>query len=121
MLSNKKEAAEKQRKTVFAKEIVTKNPIFSTEHIEELFRMFNLYCDNHRQCDVNDILNTARTLGFDKKYQLVYRGLETLNAEVNGEWINFETFLKKLTAILGNPFNADGRFAMFSLINPEGK
>jgi hypothetical protein len=34
--------------------------------------MFNLYCDHSRLCDVSDILNTARTLGFDKKYKVIF-------------------------------------------------
>jgi hypothetical protein len=51
--------------------------------------MFNLYCDNRRQVDVSDILNTARTLGFEKKYRIIYRALEEINRELNGEWIDF--------------------------------
>jgi hypothetical protein len=34
--------------------------------------MLNLYCDNRRQSDISDILNTARTLGFDKKYKIIF-------------------------------------------------
>lgn len=48
MIVNRKDLAEKERKVVFAKEIVTKNPIFSAEHCEDFFNMFNLYCDNRR-------------------------------------------------------------------------
>lgn len=33
MLINKKEQIEKEKKTLFVKDIVTKNPIFSKEHI----------------------------------------------------------------------------------------
>lgn len=46
--------------------------------------MFNLYCDNHRQCDVSDILNTARTLGFDKKYKIVYDALAGVSQDLAG-------------------------------------
>lgn len=45
---HRKEQIEKDRKTVYLKDIVTKNPIFAKEHIDEFFEMFNLYCDNKR-------------------------------------------------------------------------
>jgi len=51
--------------------------------------MFNLYCDNRRQCDVQDILNTAKTLGFDKNYRVVYDALILIAQELDGEWIGF--------------------------------
>lgn len=51
--------------------------------------MFNLYCDAKRQCDIADILNTARTLGFDRKYKIIYRALGDLVASLNGTWIDF--------------------------------
>lgn len=60
------------------KDIVTKNPVFAKEHIDEFFEMFNLYCDPKRQCDVADILNTARTLGFDRKYKIIYNALASI-------------------------------------------
>jgi len=59
--------------------------------------MFNLYCDNRRQCDVADILNTAKTLGFDKKYKIIYDALAAVTIDLGGEWIDFETFLKLIT------------------------
>jgi hypothetical protein len=84
MLHSKKELAEKDKKTVFAREIVTKNPVFSKEHCEDFFEMFNLYCDNHRLCDVKDILNTARTLGFDKKYKIIFDALSAVSQDLKG-------------------------------------
>lgn len=79
MLASRKELAQKDRKTIFTRDIVTKNPIFSKEHCEDFFEMFNLYCDNRRQCDVSDILNTARTLGFDKKYKIIFEALSSVS------------------------------------------
>ena len=67
--------------------------------------MFNLYCDNHRQCDVSDILNTARTLGFDKKYKIIFEALTSVSKELAGEWVNFENFLTLVTNKVGNPFS----------------
>lgn len=75
MISQKKQLLEKERKTLYLKDIATKNPIFAKEHIDEFYEMFNLYCDPKRQCDIADILNTARTLGFDKKYKIIYQAL----------------------------------------------
>ena len=97
MLVNKKEQIEKEKKSLFVKDIVTKNPIFSKEHIEEFYNMFSLYCDAKRQCDIGDILNTAKTLGFEKKYSIVFNAIATIVDELNGTWIDFETFLSLLT------------------------
>lgn len=96
-LLHKKELIEKEKKNIYLKDIVTKNPIFAKEHIDEFFEMFNLYCDPKRQCDVSDILNTARTLGFDRKYKLIYNALTEIVADLNGAWIDFETFLTLIT------------------------
>jgi len=46
--------------------------------------MFNLYCDNRRQCDIADILNTAKTLGFDKKYKIIYDALHNITNDLAG-------------------------------------
>lgn len=46
--------------------------------------MFNLYCDNRRQCDVSDIMNTARTLGFDKKYKIIFEALSSVTSDLAG-------------------------------------
>jgi hypothetical protein len=51
--------------------------------------MFNLYCDNRRHVDVSDILNTARTLGFDKKFKLIFEGISAVNKDLSGEWVDF--------------------------------
>jgi hypothetical protein len=51
-----------------AKEIGAKNPIFSPQHIEEIYNVFALYADpRQRRSDVRDILLTAKTLGIDTK------------------------------------------------------
>lgn len=84
MMHSRKELAEKDRKTVFSRDVVTKNPVFTKEHCEDFFEMFNLYCDNRRHCDVSDILNTARTLGFDKKFKLIFEGISAVNKDLAG-------------------------------------
>jgi hypothetical protein len=37
MMHSKKDMAEKDKKAVFARDIVTKNPIFTKEHCEDFF------------------------------------------------------------------------------------
>ena len=71
--------------------------------------MFGLYCDARRQCDISDILNTARTLGFDKKYKIVYGALGDIATELNGEWVDFELFLTLLTNKLVLIDNNEGK------------
>jgi centrin-3 len=83
--------------------------------------MFNLYCDNRRHCDVSDILNTARTLGFDRKFKLIFDALTGVNKDLAGEWVDFETFLHLITEKIGSPFNEAGRRAMFALVDPDQK
>ena len=56
-------------KAALSSDITTKNPVFSSEHIEELFNMFYLYSDpRSSKTDIRDVLVTARALGLDKKY-----------------------------------------------------
>ena len=82
---------------MFSKPIVTENPLFTKNQIEDFFNLFNLYADRFRKADVKDLLNTAKSLGFDQKYRLVYDALLLMEEELNGEWITFETFLTMLT------------------------
>jgi hypothetical protein len=46
---NRKDQLEKDKKTIFAKDIVIKNRIFIQQHIEELYELFVLYADNHTE------------------------------------------------------------------------
>ena len=94
---SKAENIEKEKKTIFAKDIVTKNPVFSVDQITMFFNLFNLYADNRRECNVADIITTAKTLGFDKKHAIVYEGMAQIAQEFEGQWIGFEKFLTALT------------------------
>ncbi len=94
---SKKEIQAKDLQAVLGKEICTKNPIFTPDSIAEIHALFSLYADpRQRRVDVKDLLMTARTLGLDKTYDIVFRVL----AEVSdsGDALNFEEFLKALTA-----------------------
>jgi hypothetical protein len=57
-----------------------------------------LYADpRQRRADVKDILITAKTLGLDEKYDIVFRVLQEIS-ESSHDALNFEEFLKALTA-----------------------
>jgi len=95
---SKKEIQAKDLQAVLQKEVATKNPIFSNEHVVELHALFSLYADpRQRRVDVKDIIMTAKTLGLDEKFDIVFRVLIEL-AETSGDSLNFEEFLKALTA-----------------------
>jgi Ca2+-binding EF-hand superfamily protein len=70
---------------------------------------------------VSDILSTARTLGFDRKFKLIFDALSALNQDLAGEWVDFETFLQLITEKIGSPFSENGRRAMFALVDPQQK
>jgi len=95
---SKKEIQEKDLKTILAKDIGAKNPIFSAEHIAELHAVFSLYADpRQRRADVRDILLTASTLGLDAKYELVFRLLHEIHEGTGGNALDFEGFLREVT------------------------
>jgi len=86
---SKKEIQDKDLQAVLTKDIATKNPIFSNQHIVELHALFSLYADpRQRRVDVRDIVMTAKTLGLDEKYDVVFRVLAELSE--TGDAINFE-------------------------------
>jgi len=98
---SRKDQLDKERNAVLSKDIATKNPIFETSQITELYNLFALYADpRNRKTDIRDVLITARTLGLDTKYQLVFNALEQISDARKGDPIDFETFLKDLTAKL---------------------
>lgn len=77
MTLSKKQVQEKDLQAVLSKDIGSKNPVFSTDFISDLHAMFSLYADpRQRRADIRDILMTAKTLGLDSKFELVYRALE---------------------------------------------
>ncbi len=95
---SRKEILDKEKATLLAKDFAKNNPILALEHVEELFNLFALYADpRSKKTDVRDVLMTAKTLGLDSKYQLVYRALEEVADTHHGDPIDFETFIKDLT------------------------
>jgi hypothetical protein len=97
-MASKKEIQEKELKTVLGKDISTKNPVFSPEHITELHALFCLYADpRQRRADVRDLLVTASTLGLDTKYEFVFRVLQEVHDGTQGAPLDFEQFLRELT------------------------
>lgn len=95
---SKKDIQAKDLQTVLGKEISTKNPIFSSDSITEIHNLFSLYADpRQRRVDVKDLLMTAKSLGLDARYDIVFRVLAEVS-ESAGDALNFEEFLKALTA-----------------------
>jgi Ca2+-binding EF-hand superfamily protein len=95
---SKREIEQKELKTVLGKDITTKNPIFSPEHIQEFHALFSLYCDpRQRRADCRDMLQTAQTLGLDKKYEIVFKLIMDINDSTGGQPLDFEGFVKELT------------------------
>jgi Ca2+-binding EF-hand superfamily protein len=96
---SKREIQEKELKTVLAKDIGAKNPVFSADHISELHALFSLYADpRQRRADVRELLLTAGTLGLEAKYEFVFRLLQEVHDSTNGNALDFEGFLKELTS-----------------------
>ena len=86
---SKKEIQAKDLQAVLQKEVATKNPIFSNEHVVELHALFSLYADpRQRRVDIKDISMTAKTLGLDEKYDIVFRVLAEIG-ETSGDAVNF--------------------------------
>ena len=99
MTLSRREQQEKDLKAVLAKDIGAKNPVFSLDFIADLHSMFSLYADpRQRRADIRDILMTAKTLGLDTKFEIVFRALEEICDQVGADALDFETFLKELTA-----------------------
>jgi len=98
---SKREIEDKELKGVLSKDISTKNPVLSPEHIAELHALFSLYVDpRQRKADCRDLLQTASTLGLDSKYELVFRLISDINDSTQGTALDFERFLKELTTRL---------------------
>lgn len=77
MTISRKEAQQKDLNTILAKDIGAKNPVFSLDFISDLHSMFSLYADpRQRRADIRDILMTAKTLGLDTKYEIVFVALQ---------------------------------------------
>ena len=97
-MTSKKEQQKKDLDAVMAKDIGGKNPIFSAEFVAELHGMFSLYADpRQRRADIRDILMTAKTLGLDAKYEIVFHAIQDIAEATGGDALDFEKFLRELT------------------------
>lgn len=95
---SRKEIEAKDLQAVLSKDIGAKNPIFSNQHIVELHSLFSLYADpRQRRADIKDLIMSAKTLGLDGIYDIVFRVLVEV-AEGSSDAVSFEDFLKALTA-----------------------
>ena len=66
-----------EKKVLLSKDFVKNNPIFTVDHIMEFHELFNLYVDPRtKKIDIRDVLTTAKTLGLDERYTLIFKVLE---------------------------------------------
>ena len=86
----KRETQEKDLKAILAKDIGAKNPVFSSDFVSDLHSMFSLYADpRQRRADVRDILMTAKTLGLDTKYEIVFHAIQDIAESAGGDALDF--------------------------------
>jgi Ca2+-binding EF-hand superfamily protein len=98
-MANKKDHMEAELKKILAKDIGSSNPVFSPGAIAEMQQVFYLYTDQRqRRADVRDILLTASSLGLDSKFEMAFHLLEDIHDATEGNALDFETFLRELTA-----------------------
>ena len=72
--------------------------------------MFSLYADpRQRRADIRDILMTAKTLGLDTKYEIVFRAMQEIAEAVGGDALDFESFLRELTNKVVINYNYSGQ------------
>ena len=96
---SKKEIQQKDLNAVLGKDVGGKNPVFTPEAVAELHALFTLYADpRQRRADVRDVMMTASTLGLDSKYEYVFRIFNDIYDTTGGSPLDFEQFLKELTA-----------------------
>ena len=46
---------------------------------------------------MREIVTTAKTLGYDKTHEYIYKALCDIADQLDGEWVGFEQFLEMLT------------------------
>ena len=116
----RKQELENEKKIIFAKDYVKSNLVFTNEHISDFYEMFKLLADNRtNKIYVSEVLETAKTLGIDQKYAIVYRCLERLVEDNKDEPVDFETFLKELTKRIGTNATVEGRKTVFECLATE--
>lgn len=119
----------KDQRDIMSKDYVKNNMTFSPEQILEFYELFSLYADyTTKRVDLRDILATAQTLDLGKKFKMVFRILSQIyeeNKELAQQdenyapFFDFETFILTLTQKMGNTFTQEGRFALYTLLDPE--
>ena len=95
---SRKDQIDKEKTALLGKNFVKNNPIFTNDHILEFYDMFILYADSRtKRVVLRDILVTAKTLGLNSKYSIIFRALEELADVHETNEIDFETFINELT------------------------
>ena len=82
----RREDLDKQKKAIMAKDIVTKNPVFTPQNVDDFFELFALYADSRtKRADIRDIVGTAKSLGMDTKYKMIFNAMITMSNNIGDE------------------------------------
>lgn len=82
----------------------------TNDHILELYRLFNLYCDPRtRRIDLKDVMITAQQLGLIEKSPIVAGTLQAVSDEHGDGGVDFEEFVRELTTKLVTSINMLGK------------
>lgn len=97
-MASRKDAYDKEKNAVLAKDYCSKNPVFATDDLSSLYDLFMLYADpRSKRAEIRDILSTAKILGLDTKNAFVFRLIDEVSEGRKGEDFDFEGFIKELT------------------------
>ncbi|CAD8173534.1 unnamed protein product [Paramecium octaurelia] len=101
---------------------VKNHTTLTNDHILELYRLFNLYCNPRtRRIDLKDVMITAQQLGLVEKSPIVANTLQQVSDQHGDGGVDFEEFVRELTSKLGNTFDQKGREQLFTLVDIDGK
>ncbi|KAL4467469.1 hypothetical protein ABPG72_000679 [Tetrahymena utriculariae] len=119
---------QERRAVLEASPFANNHETFMKDQILEFYDLFELYFDKQKRgVDINDILATARTLGLDSKYQMVYKVLSQIQSEHHDlsrrlnkpDNVDFKEFIDLLSLKLGNINTEQGVDAIFRLLDND--
>ena len=74
------------------------NPTFTNDHILDFHTLFVLYANPYtKKIDIRDVISTAKTLGLEKRFKMIFKVLMDLSESYNDVNVDFETFIRDLT------------------------
>lgn len=90
--------SEKEKKTLFNKDIVKNNRAFTYDQINVLYECFKNFSNPlNNRVFVEDILGAANTLDLHLKYPILFKVLQQVADDYKEDAVDFETFITELT------------------------